>query len=57
MIYLNVSLLVCVSDGWLSYWRVSEASETLSGVCKFELVRYVSECGNTLYLELTIPYP
>ena len=24
-----------------SYWRASEASETLSGVYKFELVRYV----------------
>ena len=23
------------------YWRASEASETLSGVYKFELVRYV----------------
>ena len=25
----------------ISYWRASEASETLSGVCKFELMRYV----------------
>ena len=25
----------------LTYWRPSEASETLSGVYKFELVRYV----------------
>ena len=33
------------------------ASETLSEVCKFELVRYVSESAVTLYLELTIPYP
>ena len=23
------------------YWRASEASETLSGVYKFELVRYI----------------
>ena len=28
------------AEGW-SIWRASEASETLSGVYKFELVRYV----------------
>ena len=42
-------------------WRASEASETLSGVYKFELVRYIyiyiRECGSTLYLGLTTPYP
>ena len=27
----------------LTYWRPSEASETLSGLYKFELVRYVLE--------------
>ena len=27
--------------GYVSIWRVSEASETLSGVYRFELVRYV----------------
>ena len=25
----------------IDYWRASEASETLSGVYKFELVRYI----------------
>ena len=25
----------------VDYWRASEASETLSGVYKFELVRYI----------------
>ena len=30
--------LMCVLT---AYWRSSEASETLSGVYKFELVRYV----------------
>ena len=32
------------TSGWLNNWRVSEASEaseTLSGVYKFELMRYV----------------
>ena len=28
-------------EGLNIYWRVSEASETLSGVYKFELVRYM----------------
>ena len=31
-----------------AYWRASEASETLSGVYKFELVRYVSESAVAL---------
>ena len=30
-----------VDVGQRYYWRASEASETLSGVYKFELVRYV----------------
>ena len=28
-------------NSFSNYWRASEASETLSGVYKFELVRYV----------------
>ena len=31
------------------YWRASEASETLSGVYKFELVRYIC-------MEVRVPY-
>ena len=31
----------------LYYWRASEASETLSGVYKFELVRYIYMYGGT----------
>ena len=34
-----------ISDG--SNWRASEASETLSGVHKFELVRYINMYGGT----------
>ena len=30
-----------------TYWRASEASETLSGVYKFELVRYIYMYGGT----------
>ena len=29
------------AEGWNIYWRASEASETLSAVYKFELVRYI----------------
>ena len=29
------------TSGWLNNWRASEDSETLSGVYKFELMRYV----------------
>ena len=42
-------------------WRASEARETLSGVYKFVLVRYIyiyiyiRECGSTLYLGLATP--
>ena len=31
-------------EGWNIYWRASEASETLSGVYKFEMVRYIHIC-------------
>ena len=31
----------------ISSWRVSEASETLSGVYKFELVQYIYTYGGT----------
>ena len=34
--------------GDLCNWRASEASETLSGVYKFELVRYVYICIDRL---------
>ena len=29
------------AEGWNIYWRASEASETPSGVYKFDLVRYI----------------
>ena len=35
------------------YWRASEASETLSGVYKFELVRYIYMYGGTYALIVT----
>ena len=33
-----------ISTQYMDYWRASEASETLSGVYKFELVRYIYMC-------------
>ena len=43
-------VVVVVVVGQRYYWRASEASETLSGVYKFELVRYI-------YIFITQPSP
>ena len=37
-----LGLSIFLTEGWNTYnWRASEASDTLSGVYKFELGRYV----------------
>ena len=37
---IHVITYVCINS-YTNYWRASEVSETLSGVYKFELMRYV----------------
>ena len=41
---LFINMYVVVVGQRYYYWRASEASETLSGVYKFELVRYIYIC-------------
>ena len=36
-----------MKKGDICYWRASEARETLSGLYKFELVRYIYMYGGT----------
>ena len=43
-------MFVNFGKGYCSNWRASEASETLSGVYKFELVRYIYIC-----MEVRVP--